>query len=157
MQYIYTNTHVLKNYLDKAEQWLKDNKIYHFDVGEVFFLGKANSSSTHRAYGLNHLPPKELWGNMEATIYLAEIVRQKLGRIKIISAYRSPDYNKKIGGKAKSSHLNFNALDLVALDTSQSKLYELLISYRNEGMFKGGLGKYNSFIHLDTRGYNATW
>lgn len=26
-----------------------------------------------------------------------------------------------------------------------------------EFVFKGGLGLYRSFVHLDTRGYNATW
>jgi len=28
---------------------------------------------------------------------------------------------------------------------------------REEGLFRGGLGLYKTFIHLDTRGRNATW
>jgi hypothetical protein len=28
---------------------------------------------------------------------------------------------------------------------------------RREGIFKGGLGKYKTFVHVDVRGKNADW
>jgi uncharacterized protein YcbK (DUF882 family) len=77
----------------------------------------------------------------------------------ILSSYRSPAYNRTVGGAALSQHLQFNALDIAFAGVSANRVYERLLQWRREGRFVGGLGYYPSsgFVHIDTRGRNATW
>lgn len=144
---------VKKNMTPKEEFQSEINKlgIKYFNADEVFFKGASNE--------VNHLntePPKELWENIYPTLKIADQAREKFGKpLKIVSAYRAPAYNKAIGGEKKSYHMKFNALDL---RTSAPKaLHKLLLQMRDKGLFKGGLGLYPTFVHVDTRGYNADW
>jgi uncharacterized protein YcbK (DUF882 family) len=76
----------------------------------------------------------------------------------VTSAYRSSDYNQAVGGVPASQHIRNNALDLRPIgETSPRELFDLLTDLRTRGRFQGGLGLYNTFVHLDTRGKNATW
>ena len=106
----------------------------------------------------NTLPPKELWSAMPATLFLADEIRNRLGRpLKLItSAYRNPEYNRACGGASRSWHTQNCALDLV-YEGGPRDAYAIAIELREAGLFRGGIGLYNSFIHLDTRGENATW
>jgi lysozyme len=125
--------------------------VKHFAAKEFFYRGASDEK-----LNLNTDPPAELWPNMERTAKVLDEARKRLGAsIRITSAYRSPAYNKRIGGVSNSTHVRFNATDLVT--AQPASLYLVLLDLRREGMFKGGLGLYRSFVHLDTRGHNATW
>ena len=107
----------------------------------------------------NSLPPKKMWTRLAPTLRVADELRHRLGvpLTYIASAYRSPAYNRQCPGAAKySQHTQNRALDLVFACPSQDAFKEAR-KMRNEGKFKGGLGLYSSFIHIDTRGRNATW
>ena len=80
----------------------------------------------------------------------------------INSGYRTTAYNKKIGGSPKSQHVKGLASDIALppdyykadkkrkqemLDNMKNKWYELC---KADGV-KGGVGFYNTFIHLDSR------
>jgi uncharacterized protein YcbK (DUF882 family) len=136
---------------EKFQRELDKRKIKHFTADEVFYKGASN-----KKLGLNTEPPEGLWNNIWRTIEVADKARAKHGKpIKIASAYRSPKYNKAVGGASKSQHVEFNALDL---RTSAPKtLHKILLDMRNKGEFKGGLGLYKTFVHVDTRGHNADW
>jgi len=48
------------------------------------------------------------------------------------------------------------ALDLVFAG-GPAEAAETAKELREEGFFRGGIGTYTSFVHIDTRGRNATW
>ena len=60
------------------------------------------------------------------------------------------------GAKPRSYHQQNVALDLM-FKTSQSRVARVARELRDNGAFKGGVGRYNIFTHIDTRGYNADW
>ena len=89
------------------------------------------------------------WAHME----LLEELRCELNRPLIVnSGHRSVGHNKKVGGAARSMHLRF-ATDLSPrgpgkLITRLDRLYE---AAKDLGF--GGIGRYNSFVHLDRRDF----
>jgi len=107
----------------------------------------------------NSLPPREYWNGMVPTLKVADELRHRLGVILryITSAYRSPEYNAQCpGASPRSYHTKNIALDLV-YDCPASVAMTEARKMRDEGLFKGGLGLYKTFIHIDTRGRNANW
>ena len=106
----------------------------------------------------NGLPPKRLWHNITESLKVADEIRHRLGAplSYITSAYRTPAYNRQVGGASRSFHTRNNALDLV-YEEGSSAAYKAALQLRKEGFFQGGVGYYSGFIHIDTRGYNATW
>lgn len=107
----------------------------------------------------NSIPPRHLWQNIVPTLRAADEIRHRLGvpLLAINSAYRSPAYNNTCPGAAKrSTHMQNLALDLV-YDCGPKRVFKMAKQLRKEGYFKGGVGRYSSFTHIDTRGANATW
>ena len=105
------------------------------------------------------IPPREYWTNILPTLAVADELRARLGwpLLAIASAYRSPAYNAKCPGAVPGSQHTFNrALDLV-YDGPSEEVFAAALALRAEGFFSGGLGLYDGFIHLDTRGHDATW
>lgn len=85
------------------------------------------------------------------TLRIADWLRDKLGEpLHVLSSYRSPEYNARVGGAENSLHLRFNALDLTAKGTPPAELAALLEQHRLAPLL--GVGVYSTFIHLDTRG-----
>lgn len=108
---------------------------------------------------INQFPPEILWPNIVPTIRVLDQLRDMLGAAIIItSCYRSPEYNATIPGSAKNSyHSQFMAADFHCKRGSPALWSETLKRLRNEGLFDGGIGVYPGFVHVDTRGRNATW
>lgn len=106
----------------------------------------------------NTLPPPELWSAMPATLFVADEIRERLGRpLKLItSAYRNPRYNQVCGGASQSWHTKNCALDLV-FEGGPREPHAIAQELRDSGFFQGGIGLYNSFIHIDSRGENVSW
>ncbi len=101
----------------------------------------------------------------------------------IMSGYRTPYYNKKIGNVKYSRHVYGNAADVYVdlngdgvIDDLNNDgknnmddglvLYKIINSFDKDPEFSdllGGMGKYKKnsrhtyFIHIDTRGYKARW
>jgi len=122
----------------------------YFDADEVFFRGARDAKLQ-----LNTDPPRSLWPSLLAVTKVADEARHRLGRpLRINSAYRSPAYNRAISGASKSIHMLGGALDLSG---SPATLHKILTEMRAEGLFRGGLGRYKTFTHVDVRGKNADW
>ena len=73
--------------------------------------------------------------------------------IHIVSGYRCPAHNKAVGGAEKSQHLIGTATDVIIRGVSPVNLYD---RWDYLGTFNG-IGKYNSFTHVDSREGTARW
>lgn len=62
------------------------------------------------------------------------------------SAYRSPSYNKRVGGAPKSQHLHGKAFDI---QISKNLTREKIHGAAKKAGFTG-FGDYNTFVHIDT-------
>lgn len=58
--------------------------------------------------------PVEVQANMQLLVdKVLDPLREKVGPIIVNSGYRSPEYNKKVGGVPTSQHCNGQAVDIV--------------------------------------------
>lgn len=107
----------------------------------------------------NTLPPRQLWGNIRNTLKVLDQVAVRLGEpvSEVISVYRSPAYNALCpGAKSNSYHVRNNAVD-VRFKSSPRQVAAVARDMKKQGVFQGGVGRYSSFTHIDTRGSNADW
>lgn len=107
----------------------------------------------------NRLPQKDWWKRMGYTLRVVDRIssEMKVPVKEIISAYRTPQYNARCSGaKSQSWHQANIAVD-VKFDTSARNVTTAARALRDRGLFKGGVGSYSSFTHIDTRGQNVNW
>lgn len=69
--------------------------------------------------------------------------------LRINSAYRTPEYNRRIGGSSRSSHVSGLALD-VSMRGQTNEFRRAFITVTSQEGFTG-IGSYNTFIHVDMR------
>jgi len=100
-----------------------------------------------------------MWENIVVPLQLADFMRERLGApCRIASSYRSPAYNRKCPGAAPNSfHTKNLALDLQFHGINPVVVANAFRRWRTEGLFKGGIGEYETFVHIDNRGSNASW
>ena len=107
----------------------------------------------------NSLPPKSYWQKMAPTLMLIDKMVSRIGAPlkEIASAYRSPSYNRAVGGRSKSYHMLNMACDIKFHGISTYHVAYVAKQLRTQGYYKGGVGRYSSFVHVDTRGMNIDW
>jgi hypothetical protein len=106
----------------------------------------------------NTLPPKSTWRRMGYTLKVVERIAMELNisQVEVISAYRSPAYNARSGGKSGSWHQANVATD-VRFPVRARLVTTTARELRDLGLFKGGVGGYWNFTHIDCRGSNVNW
>lgn len=89
---------------------------------------------------------------------LVEILQQIRDHFKapvsINSGYRTPAYNKKVGGATYSQHLYGMAADIVVKGVEPKKVYAYADSLLP---CTGGVGLYKTFVHVDVRKAKSRW
>jgi len=103
--------------------------------------------------------PEFVKKNVEELAKDLQVIRDKVGiGFTPNSAYRCPKHNQIIGGVKTSQHLKGKAADINIKGIEPSEVADLVEDLmKTEAITKGGVGRYNSFTHIDIRGTNARW
>jgi uncharacterized protein YcbK (DUF882 family) len=103
--------------------------------------------------------PEKYLCNVQTLAYNLQVLRDYLGEpVRLNSGYRTPSYNKKVGGKPASKHLTAEAADITVKSKSPKQLAVIIEKLISQGKMKqGGLGVYPGFTHYDVRGTKARW
>ncbi|MES2439107.1 MAG: D-Ala-D-Ala carboxypeptidase family metallohydrolase [Verrucomicrobiota bacterium] len=107
----------------------------------------------------NTLPPKTWWTRMGYTLRVADRIATEMNvnQVEVVSAYRCPAYNAHCeGAKSRSWHQANVAVD-VKFPVRAAQVTATARNLRDRGLFKGGVGGYWNFTHIDTRGENINW
>lgn len=100
--------------------------------------------------------PADVEPNVEAMAQAAEKVRAHLGRpMRVLSWYRCPAYNAKVGGAKASQHRLGRALDFAVKDMTPHQVQVKCEELQAQGVI-GGLGYYSGFSHIDI-GTRRSW
>jgi hypothetical protein len=107
----------------------------------------------------NMLPPKHLWKSIAPTLKTIDRVGAQLGQPvkEVVSAYRSPAYNLRCSGARRGSWHQANVAVDVKFPVSSWTVSKTSRALRSRGIFRGGVGHYSGFTHIDTRGQNVDW
>ena len=88
-------------------------------------------------------------------IPILEDVRERFSLpIRISSAARCVIHNASVGGKKSSQHKLGRAADIVIEGVDAGDVYDYLNETYPDDY---GMGKYQTFTHIDTRGKRARW
>ena len=103
--------------------------------------------------------PEFVKKNVEELAKDLQVIRDKVGvGFTPNSAYRCPKHNTAVGGVKTSQHLKGKAADINIKGIEPSEVADLVEDLmKAEVITKGGVGRYNSFTHVDIRGTNARW
>ena len=134
------------DWTDICGQRLKDHGIKHFSALEICDVGRKSNDAILDA------PSLELLENAYKLIDVLEWLREKDGTASVLinSWYRDRRYNDAIGGVPHSMHMTLAAADVVKIGCTPTEVADLLEEHPHKRLF--GIGRYNSFTHVDVRG-----
>ncbi len=87
-------------------------------------------------------------------IAMLETIRAHFGvPVTVTSGYRSPNYNRKVGGAKNSYHVRGMAADIQLLGVDPAEVR----GWCDAQFPDDGVGRYATFTHVDCRGHRARW
>lgn len=93
-----------------------------------FTLEEMTASETAARYHIDNTPPNEVLMNLRRLALFLEDVRKAVGApLHINSAYRSPEANKKVGGKPTSQHCKGTAADIKVKGMTPDQVVKAII------------------------------
>lgn len=103
-------------------------------------------------------PDREFWDRMVDTLNFIRVdLMPRIGRVEVMSGFRTREYNHFAGGAPRSRHLTFSALDLRPVKPiKRKKLHAVLQEiWHTRGKQRNlGMGLYDGLrFHIDTGGY----
>lgn len=99
---------------------------------------------------------RESWGKtrLYRLCLTLETVRAEIGApIRVLSAWRPIEYNRRIGSNDGSQHPQGRAADIVVNGMSAFQLHATVLRLYRDGRlpYLGGIGQYDRFVHIDVR------
>jgi hypothetical protein len=148
-------------WLARNQKMLRDyaNYIEGLHLRNITVQQVVEAHAKRRGSVWNELPPKSDWRNIRHTLEVVDRVSRELDVpvTEIVSVYRTPAYNRRCpGAKRHSWHMRNFAVD-VKMGTRPSRVAAMARKLRGRGEFRGGVGRYWNFTHIDTRGNNVDW
>lgn len=100
--------------------------------------------------------PDVLMPNLEALVLgVLQPVRERFGQLFVISGYRSPEWNARVGGAKDSAHMTAEAADIRGPRAgSVMELHDAILTMQQQGKLPalGGIGYYpGRWCHIDIR------
>ena len=90
------------------------------------------------------------WGLLS----IVEQVREHFGQpVTVTSGNRCVSWNQTVGGQPNSQHLKGKAADIVVQGVASREVADFIETILKEG----GLGRYDTFTHVDARNKKARW
>jgi len=91
-------------------------------------------------------------GTAEVLAFTFEMIRALYNKpIQVLSAYRTPKWNRMVGGARFSQHMLGRALDLKPPKGTTVKRFYNDLKEHSGIFYIGGLGLYPTFVHIDIR------
>lgn len=142
------------NTVEEYAQYINSLKLHNISAQSVIAAHAKKRGNTW-----NVLPPKKWWTRMGYTLRVVDRISSTMGvPVKeVTSAYRSPAYNARCAGAKKRSWHQANVAVDVKFETRARNVTLAARNLRDRGLFKGGVGSYSTFTHVDTRGENVNW
>jgi len=97
-------------------------------LGPYFTLKDLQVSSTAKKYGLDNTPTTDAARALESLAQkVLNPLKNRIGDLRISSAYRSPEVNRRVGGATNSQHMSGEAADISAPSMSAEALANLIV------------------------------
>ncbi len=140
--------------LPEYTRYLSTLKLQNISVAQII---EAHAKSKGSVW--NILPPKVWWVRMGYTFRVADRIAMEMGvhQVEIVSAYRCPAYNSHCEGAKYGSWHQANVVVDVKFPISASQVTKTARELRDLGLFRGGVGGYSDFTHIDSRSQNVNW
>jgi len=134
--------------------------IFVYYIFNKFILGNLTKNFTLKELNKHDFAiPLQCLPNLAELAKNLQVIRDFIGKpVHVNSGYRSPEFNKKIGGATNSFHTKGMASDIRVDGMSASQLKTIIELLIKDGKIKqGGVGLYPTFVHYDIRGVKARW
>lgn len=144
------------SYVESLRRIINQYNLTKYDMKDIQLTKNFKLSE----FQLNDPIPERYIGNIKEVATELQKVRDILGKpIIVTSGYRSPAYNKKIGGATNSMHLYGKAADCHCNGVHLHEFLTYLVRYTNFNGF--GIGnpakRGGNLIHCDTRDKFTVW
>jgi uncharacterized protein YcbK (DUF882 family) len=139
-----------QHYYEHFGAMLRGHGIENFTARELAPVGRRVGAAVLQA------PPCDLWSNIIPTLRVAEWLRGYFAKPVIVnSGYRDRIYNRAVGSTDASQHIRFTALDIRVPGVTSDEIVRVLEAHEDRDRL--GIGRYSTFVHIDTRGQRARW
>lgn len=135
-------------FLAELDAYLDGAGVKHFSAREIAPVGKR--TWTKRGTATLQPTPRDLWAHILPTLEVLDWLREQVGPLHVNSGWRDPEYNRVVGGAKDSRHVAFNAIDFYSTTKKPHELAEIMETYQYASAL--GIGRYETFVHCDTRG-----